>query len=68
MARLKLPAQVVNNYYRLPLGFDEIRKKLNHCLFFVKYYLYCQKLTKKQIESDDFKHSMSVPGLNEGEV
>ena len=68
MARLKLPAQVVNNYYRQPLGFDEIRKKLNHCLFFAKYYLYCQKLTKTQIEPDDFKHSMSVPGVGGGEV
>ena len=30
-------------------------RKLNYCLLFAKYYLYCQKLNKKQINFDKFK-------------
>ena len=30
-------------------------KKFNYCLLFAKYYLYCQKLNKKQINFDEFK-------------
>ena len=45
---------------------DGTLKKLNYCLLFTKYYLYCQKLNKKQINFDEFKQRIALKFRIEG--
>ena len=45
---------------------DGTPKKLNYCLLFAKYYLYCQKLNKKKINFDEFKQRIAFKFRIEG--
>ena len=45
---------------------DGTLKKVNYCLLFTKYYLYCQKLNKKQINFDEFKQRIALKFRIEG--
>ena len=45
---------------------DRTVKKLNYCLLVAKYYLYCQKLNKKQLNFDEFKQRIAFKFRIEG--
>ena len=46
---------------------DNAQKKLNYCLLFAKYYFYCQKIKKKDIQWEEFKqritYKLEIEGL-----
>ena len=45
---------------------DGTLKKLNYCLLFAKYYLYCQKLNKRKINFHKFKQRIAFKFRIEG--